>query len=185
MVDDTINKAAILSKLLGSLDVKEEDKFLQVIQTNKEISNSLINLVTSIANTLEPKIINECSKHYTNVGMIYVVKAILNIYDTTDSTENLIDKLNNLILSLGVEKVITTDNKISIKNGQCAQRIVDVYNDPKDDSIITSLSPGYVIKTDEGEVVLRYEDIKINEAHYKTPFELFTQNTNNYGKSEN
>lgn len=145
-----------------------DSKFIEVLKTNTKISKPLETLVENLSDIIENKVKNEMSNTYQIMGAANILRGLINTLDTIDRTslENLNNAIDNFLYNIGVEKIVTTDNKMM---GDSIQRIVRTYEDPEDENLVKSVSPGYILKTQEGDVVLKYEDIEVNTLNYKTP----------------
>lgn len=146
----------------------EDSKFIEVLKNNSRISKPLENLIEYLSDVIETKIKNEMLNTYQIMGASNVLRGLINILDNTDRTslESLNNTIDNFLYNIGIEKVVTLDNTLK---GNSTQRIVRTYEDPEDATIVKSLSPGYILKTQEGDVVLKYEDIEVNTSNYQAP----------------
>lgn len=152
------------------------------IKGNKKLQEGIGLIMDAVSETVEKITVEKLANQYMIAGSVSILRGIIGILNQPDEGD-FISKIINLLNSCGVKKIVTTNNQLNV-GANSVQRVVDVYNDPNDPNIITSLIPGYVLSTDNGDIILQYENIKINEAHYNNPIELLIKNPEENGKTE-
>ena len=161
--------------MIKTVDMKKYDEFIYQLTNEPSVKNAFKKILETLSQKILDSISQDLYVKSREEGAASVIRRLINLYNSIDNMdcEQIKQTLKSIFNIYGVVKVESDTDVIDVTNNSFYQ-VVDVINEPENPDNVVPITPGYYMKCVNGEtLILQYGTVKINEAHYEQPLNIF------------